>query len=356
MVGIGALMTAIMQSSSAAMATTLTALAAGTMTLEQGAAIVIGVNIGTTITAGIAALGGSVAAKRTALVHVLFNVVTGVIALAILPIFTRVAAGIDADPAILLAAFHSIFNLLGVLVLLPLSDRFAAIVVRMVSERGPSLLRHLDPRAAEAGNIAIEGVRRTTIEIAGETVAVLREVLVDGVSPARAERLERAAEAVSATREYLSDLRGLSHMSGGERERHLSTIHALDHVGRLVANVVAAESRYSVGAVSLETARRRLDSSLEAIATWIADPLHPAPVETSRQASLAIADERRAQRQTLLDEVARGDTSALEADRLLVAMRWLDECAFYAYRSAEHLRGERSIPDAGQESTVESRE
>src|SRR5690606_6479562 len=132
--------------------------------------------------------------------------------------------------------------------LLPLSDRFAALVVRLVAERGPSLLRHLDPRAAEEGNIAIEGVRRTTIEIAGEAVAVLREVLIDGGSPARSERLERAAEALSATRDYVSDLRGLSHMSEGERERHLSTVHALDYVGRLVANVAAAESRYALGA------------------------------------------------------------------------------------------------------------
>src|SRR5690606_35914104 len=66
--GIGVVMTVLMQSSSVALATTLTALASGAIGLEQAAALVIGQNVGTTFTAVLASVGGSVPARRTALV------------------------------------------------------------------------------------------------------------------------------------------------------------------------------------------------------------------------------------------------------------------------------------------------
>ena len=73
---IGLIMTVIMQASSASMAATLTALFAGAIDFEQAVYLVIGQNIGTTATALVVAIGASVAAKRTAMTHVLFNVIT----------------------------------------------------------------------------------------------------------------------------------------------------------------------------------------------------------------------------------------------------------------------------------------
>ncbi|HRP62814.1 MAG TPA: Na/Pi symporter, partial [Phycisphaerales bacterium] len=87
---IGAVMTVVMQSSSAAVATTLAALHANAITLEQGAVLVIGQNIGTTVKAGLAAIGASIPAKRTAMAHVAFNVGSAVIALLALPVFLRI--------------------------------------------------------------------------------------------------------------------------------------------------------------------------------------------------------------------------------------------------------------------------
>lgn len=66
-----------MQSSSAAVATTLTALHAGTLDLPQATYLVVGQNLGTTVTAVLAAVGASVPARRTALAHILFNLGTG---------------------------------------------------------------------------------------------------------------------------------------------------------------------------------------------------------------------------------------------------------------------------------------
>src|SRR5690606_31545189 len=85
LVVVGAVSTVLLQSSSAAVATTLAAVDAGTVGFDQAAALVVGQNVGTTVTAGIGAIGGGPEARRIALGHVLFNLVTGLLALLILP-------------------------------------------------------------------------------------------------------------------------------------------------------------------------------------------------------------------------------------------------------------------------------
>src|SRR5690606_23932644 len=82
---IGVVMTVVMQSSGAAFIITLSALVADTITFEQAAALAIGQNVGTTIKAYIASIGGTVAAKRTALAHIWFNLFTGAVALILFP-------------------------------------------------------------------------------------------------------------------------------------------------------------------------------------------------------------------------------------------------------------------------------
>src|SRR5690606_8075657 len=113
--------TVIMQSSSAAVATTLTAVHSGAITLDQAAAIVIGQNVGTTVTAFIGAVGGSAPAKRIAAAHGAFNVGTGVIAFALLPWFVDlVELGVgESDASLALSGFHTAFNVLGIAVFLP---------------------------------------------------------------------------------------------------------------------------------------------------------------------------------------------------------------------------------------------
>ncbi|MCD8482962.1 MAG: Na/Pi symporter [Verrucomicrobia bacterium] len=86
---LGIALTVLMQSSSAAIATTLTALHTGAINFEQAASLVIGAAVGTTITGVLAAIGGSTSAKRTACAHVTFNLSTGIIAILILPVFLR---------------------------------------------------------------------------------------------------------------------------------------------------------------------------------------------------------------------------------------------------------------------------
>jgi phosphate:Na+ symporter len=124
---IGVVMTVLMQSSSASIAIALTAAQGGLIEAQGAAAVVIGANIGTTFTALLAAIGATPNARRAAAAHVIFNLITACVALALLPwliaALTRAQAalGMADDPAMLLALFHTTFNLLGVVLMWPLA-------------------------------------------------------------------------------------------------------------------------------------------------------------------------------------------------------------------------------------------
>jgi phosphate:Na+ symporter len=127
----GAAMTVLMQSSSAALAVALTAAQGGVLPLEAAAAVVVGANLGTTVKALLAAIGATPNAKRAALGHVIFNLLTAGVALLILPFLLAgilalgAALRLEAGPAPTLALFHTVFNLLGVVLMWPLAARLA---------------------------------------------------------------------------------------------------------------------------------------------------------------------------------------------------------------------------------------
>lgn len=127
LVGMGIVLTVLMQSSSAALAVALTAAQGGLLSAQGAAAVVIGANIGTTVTALMAAFGATSNAKRAAAAHIAFNLLTGVVALLLLPWLIgflsvlREWLSLDAAPAAKLALFHTVFNVLGVLLIWPLT-------------------------------------------------------------------------------------------------------------------------------------------------------------------------------------------------------------------------------------------
>ncbi len=128
---LGFLMTVVTQSSSAAIAITLTAATGGVLGINAAAAMVIGANVGTTSTAAFAVIGATANARRVAAVHVVFNLLTGVVALALLPVLMLVVRstgdllGLQDIPAVSLALFHTVFNVLGVLLMWPITNRLA---------------------------------------------------------------------------------------------------------------------------------------------------------------------------------------------------------------------------------------
>ena len=145
---IGTVLTIVLQSSSATMALTLVMADQGWISFDIAAAMVLGENIGTTITANIAAMVANVYAKRTARAHFIFNMFGVCWMLLVMPLVLNVISGYLADgdtgspfqsPAavpIALSIFHTAFNIINVLLLIWFTRTIAAFVTRFVPAKG----------------------------------------------------------------------------------------------------------------------------------------------------------------------------------------------------------------------------
>ncbi len=196
-VGVGTLVTLIVQSSSATMVITMTLAAQGMIDLPTACALVLGENIGTTITANLAALGASTTARRTARAHFLFNV-TGALWAVLLfsPLLGLVDAivpgrsamsGIasQAQIAATLAAFHTIFNLFNTALFLPFTKQLAWGASVLVREKGGEStgLIFLDPKLMSSPPMALHAARSELGRMLGEVESMLGRVLMLISSP-----------------------------------------------------------------------------------------------------------------------------------------------------------------------------
>ncbi|MDH3633539.1 MAG: Na/Pi symporter [Gammaproteobacteria bacterium] len=147
---IGAAATVVMQSSHATLVLILTALAASQITYENGLALAIGANVGTTITAIIGSLSANIQGRRLAGAHLIFNIVTGVVAIAFINQFVVAvdavsnSVGIAADNYTMkLAVFHTLFNLVGVLLMVPLIHKLSDFLIKSLPEKAKDLAEPL---------------------------------------------------------------------------------------------------------------------------------------------------------------------------------------------------------------------
>lgn len=235
---VGLAMTAVMQSSTAAIAITMSAHYAGAVGLDQACALIIGQNIGTATSSAMAAIGASTTAKRLAVAYVFFKLIAAVIALALFPIVTPllVRASNTIDGVTLLAGYHTAYNVIGVAVLLPLIDKFTRFVERMLPERGSVLTRCLDPSALATPIAAEEAVRRTVARALGAACTSIGGALQAGEAGGRLDKdapsIRQAGDALRQAQVFMSDVDGPPETED-EQHRLTSTLHALDHASRL---------------------------------------------------------------------------------------------------------------------------
>ncbi|QSZ42918.1 Na/Pi cotransporter family protein [Sulfurimonas aquatica] len=174
-VGIGIFATVVMQSSHATLVLIITALAVGQISYENALALAIGTNIGTTITAIIGSLSSNIDGKRLAGAHFIFNVTTGVIAIVfihqIIFLVDMIANyfGIMSDDYTLkLAVFHTVFNVIGVVVMLPFIGRLVTFLETKITttttndEIGFDRAIYLSEASLDFQDAAMESIKKET--------------------------------------------------------------------------------------------------------------------------------------------------------------------------------------------------
>ena len=331
LVGIGVVVTLVTQSSSAGVATALAAIAAGTITFPQAAALVIGMAIGTSSTAALATIGGSTAMRRTGFAHVIFNALNAGMAFLLLGPFTAlmdaaIGGGTRSFPQISLVAFHTTFNVLGVILVLPFTHAFARLVIRLFPGDEAELSLDLDDRLLAHPSSATVAAQAAVAQIAAATFEMARRVIASHgtVDVARlAAPVDLAADEVRRFAERIP----VPVEPGPARDRHVAVLNAIDHLARLGRRLCQTRR--------VQTCRGEpeLERGLAAIGEALAHPTAPAVEELRRQ----LRRERRGLRRRILDDASRRRLGVDATLGRLDALRWQYRVAGHVAQILGHL-------------------
>ena len=263
---IGALMTVIVQSSTATIGVTLALAATGLISFETSVALVLGENIGTTITANIAAIGTNLAARRTAFAHFLFNSIGTLIILLLLPFYLKfvafltpgeadfiiqtqaqaesLSAAVGDKPHIArhIANAHTLFNLINVMLFLPFVGylaKLSTLVVRGKDVSDSLQVKFIDSRVLNTPPIAVGQARREAQRMAQVTLEMLEETceFLEDNNPKRIIELERREELVDLLQREINDFlvqllqRSISSQTSQIIASLLNIVNDLERVG-----------------------------------------------------------------------------------------------------------------------------
>jgi len=265
--GVGCLLTMIVQSSSATLGITMGLASMGIIGFETAAALVLGENIGTTITAYLASLGASTNAKRAAYAHIIFNVI-GVIwitaifqpyihlirsVLSISPETVVMSEGVKTFPHIYagIALVHSGFNITNAIIFLPFVRIMARFITRLVPEKHTREIPHLTYLDVRMLNTPALGIAQSGKQIVfmGESVHKMMHMLEGVLS---SEKIDEDKERKIFHREEILD----------NVQKEITVF-----LSQLVAGQIAHEE-------SIETQRQlRMADEYESLSDYIADVL-----------------------------------------------------------------------------------
>ena len=196
---IGIIATIVMQSSHATLVLVITALASGQVTYENALALTIGANVGTTITAVLGALSSNHEGKRLAVADVLFKVAAGIVfiflmtpAMGLIDKISDLVGILPTNYTLKLAVFHTIFNGVGVVIMVPMINPLVNLVTQMIPSPDEVTLfakpKYLFDSSIELPDTAIESVRKETIHLYDNAF----EIIAHGLSLHRHDILSDA--------------------------------------------------------------------------------------------------------------------------------------------------------------------
>ncbi|MDJ0792384.1 MAG: Na/Pi cotransporter family protein [Acidimicrobiia bacterium] len=275
---VGALFTALVQSSSATTGVVIVLAGQGLISLDAGVALVLGANIGTAFTAVLSAIGKPVEAKRVAGAHVMFNVIGVLIWLPfvdqLVSFVSTIGGGIQRE----IANAHTIFNVINALLFLPFVSQFAAFVTWLIPDRAPAGAiepRYVDPSLASTPQLALSKARMEMLRMASRVQAMLLEVLpaiLDGDLDTF-DRIEEMDDEVDELHGLVLEFLGLvsqeqlSDESSAELVDLLEATNALEAIGDIVeTNLVAlGQARMASGVEVSEETRHQLEKYHRAV-------------------------------------------------------------------------------------------
>lgn len=251
---VGTVFTLIVQSSSATVAILQGLYAENILTLGASLPVLFGDNIGTTITAVLAALGASIAAKRAAAVHVLFNVLGTIIFMILLTPFTMyvewIAGVLNLEPKMQIAFAHGTFNVLNTIIQFPLIGAWAYLVTRVIPGQDVTIEfkpKHLDVHFIEQSpSIALGQAKEEVLRMGHFAVQGLQETYeyLKTKSKKDAEMGYQLEDAINNLDQKITDylvLISAESLSAADSTRHtmlMETVRDIERIGDHFENII----------------------------------------------------------------------------------------------------------------------
>ncbi|WP_019616772.1 Na/Pi cotransporter family protein [Psychromonas ossibalaenae] len=342
LVAIGIIFTLFTQSSSAGVAMALAALFSGSINFPQAAALVIGMDVGTTVTAVMATIGQSREARRTGFSHVFYNIIAAVFALLFITPFTMLLttyfpSALENNAEISLVAFHSAFNILALLIILPFTKQFASLMIKLIPEQSSLFNKPLDKTLLKEPNMALTAVQNSVHTEATALLTHINAMLGDHNS--RKTDILQLQLALDKTHAYI-DLISLKNESGAQWERLVAMIHMLDHMQRLHERCEEEEDR----AITLRDTQQFVNE--KDIMILGIKSMMEAMEANNLKAMLEHADITREQlhkqlkpyRTMIVEQIARGELDIIIGTDYLEGIRWLKRVSWHLIRISFHYK------------------
>ncbi len=238
---VGALITAIIQSSSVTTGMIIALGMSNLITLQAAIPLILGANIGTCVTALLASIKTTVSAKRAAVAHLLFNVIGVIITLPLIPLYTKVVLLTSVDIPRQVANMHTLFNVFNALIFLPFIPLYALLIKKMVPgediviTRGPKYIeKHLLKTPSVALSAAIKEMKRMA-ELAQEMINDAMEGFYENKRSSLEKVMpkERAVDDLqTAITNYLVELTQLE-LSEEQSEKIPAMLHSVNDIERI---------------------------------------------------------------------------------------------------------------------------
>lgn len=251
---IGTLFTVIVQSSSATIGILQELFGQGAIDIHAALPVLFGDNIGTTITAILASIGASVAARRAALTHVMFNLIGTTIFLIILPLFTRLVEYLretrGLNPEMTIAFAHGLFNTTNTIIQFPLIGLLALIVTKLIPGEDAVIdfkPKHLDPIFIEQSSSIALGQAKAELIRMGEFATIGLEEANSYLKtrhPKHSDATMQIENAINNLDKKITNylvLLSRSSMSEAESEEHsvlLDTARDIERIGDHFENII----------------------------------------------------------------------------------------------------------------------
>lgn len=341
LVGIGVVFTVITQSSSVGVVAALTALYAGLINFNQAAVLVIGMDVGTTMTAALATVGGSVGAKRTGFSHVIYNLLTAMGALVILTPYTRIweyfsPGALVENAEIALVGFHTFYNTLLVIIILPFTKQFARFMQWLIPEKPSPYIEKLDDALLEDTDIALNAVQSV---IKNESIALFRHInaILGDTETGKRVDLDELQSALNKTHAFADRIQ-IKPEEGVKWERFVNIVHTLDHLQRLHERCEEDEDRAVTARDTPELSEEcsLLTRTIKEIIQDIGDNSWHHAYEIAAEAAKTIHKKVRPYRAEVMSRVASGELSVNRGTSNLEAIRWLRRVSRHVTRITLH--------------------